>query len=95
MEIYVNVKEVRNANYNVLSIASKVGSAEKSLGSLRIRVAEEIASGQCIRQRLTDAYNEMNSLKYQINELYKITASCAAQYEAAEHANLHNAELFS
>lgn len=95
MEIYVNVKEVRNANYNIPSIASKVEGVGKSLGSLRTRMAEEIVAQQRIRQRLTDAYNEMSSLERQLNELYKITDSCVTQYETAERANLHNAELFS
>lgn len=92
--IYVNIRGIRNANYNVPSILSGVSHAGKSLKNLSRKIAAEIRAGRRIQQRLDHAYAEIRALEKQIDELYKITNSCVAQYESAERENSRNAEMF-
>lgn len=92
--IYIDMREIRNANYNVLPISSEVNHAQKKLRTLRWNIEEEIAAHKRIGQRLAGLCNEMGLLERWINELYEITNLCVMQYETAERENFHNAELF-
>lgn len=92
--IRVNIRGIRNANGNIPSVVSKVDRSQKVIRGLQQRIANEITAKRSIGQRLEAAQRECEALGRQIQQLYEITAQCAAQYEAAEHSNSRNAEMF-
>ncbi len=93
-QIYINLSEVRNANYEMPSLASKADNAKRAVGLMRYRIPTDVAERYNIKQRLGDVYLEISKIEAKIDELYAVTNSCVEQYARAEQINSNNIDAF-
>lgn len=92
--INIDIKRVRNANYNLPSMISNLSVHKKNLNMLRWRIPSGIQDRKGIRERLDSILREMDRAEQQINEIYKVTGSAVTQYMNTETKLTTNASRF-
>lgn len=92
--IKIDVKKVRNANYNLPPMISNLSAQKKYLNMLKWRIPSEIQDRKGIRQRLSSILREMDRAEQQLNEVYKVTGSAVTQYMNMETSLTANAASF-
>lgn len=92
--IYINLSEVRSANYRIPSLASKINHMKRAVGLMRYRLPEEIMERYHIREQMDAAYSALSQIETQIDEVYMAVNSCVDQYACAEKENSNNADAF-
>lgn len=92
--IKIDIKKVRNANYNLPPMISNLSAQKKYLNMLKWRIPSEIQDRKGIRQRLSSILREMDRAEQQLNEVYKVTGSAVTQYMNMETSLTANAASF-
>jgi len=92
--ININVKKVRNANYNLPPIISNLSAQKRYLNMLKWRIPLEIQDRRDIRERLNSILKEMDRVEEQLNDIYRVTGSAVTQYMNMETKLMANASRF-
>lgn len=92
--IDIDIKKVRNANYNLPPMISNLSVQRRYLNMLRWRIPSEIQDRRNIRERLDHILREIDRVEQQMNDIYKVTESAAAQYANVETNLTANASRF-
>lgn len=93
-EINIDIKRVRNANYDLPPIISNLSAQKKSISMLKWRIPSEIQDRRNIRERLDAVLREMDRAEQQLNDIYKVTGSAVTQYMNMETNLTANASRF-
>lgn len=93
-KINICLSEVRNANYRIPSLVSKLDNVKSAIGLMRYRIPKDVIEKYDIKQRMNNVYQELNSLEQKLDEIYDVTNSCVDQYLYTEQVNNKNAKLF-
>ena len=92
--ININIKKVRNANYNLPSMISNLSTQKKYISMLKWRLPSEMQDRRGIRERLDSILREMDKAERQLNDIYKVTGSAVTQYMDMETKLTVNASKF-
>lgn len=92
--INIDIKKVRNANYNLPSMISNLSVQKKYVNMLKWRIPSEIQNRRNIRERLNSILREMDRAEQQLNDIYKVTGSAVTQYMSMETNLTANASRF-
>lgn len=92
--INIDIKKVRNANYNVPPMMSNLSAQKKYINMLKWRIPSEIQDRREIRERLSAAGRELERIEQQLNDIYKVTGSAVVQYMDMETKLTANASRF-
>lgn len=93
-EIKIDVKKLRNANYDVPPMVSNLAAQKRYLNMLKWRIPAEIQNRRNIRDRLDQALQELDKAERQLDEVYRMTGSAIAQYRDVEKKITENASKF-
>ncbi|MCM1191142.1 MAG: hypothetical protein NC123_03070 [Butyrivibrio sp.] len=93
-KVNIDIKKVRNANYNLPPMISSLSAQKKYVGMLRWRIPSEIQDRRNIRERLNAVLREMEKAEQQLNDIYKVTGSAVTQYMNVETDLSANAARF-
>lgn len=93
-EINIDIKKVRNANYNLPPMISSLSAQKKYVNMLKWRIPSEIQDRRNIRERLNSILREMDRAEQQLNDIYKVTGSAVTQYMNMETNLTANASRF-
>ncbi len=92
--IKIDVKKVRNANYNLPPMISNLSAQKRDINMLKWRIASEIQDRREIRERLNAILREMDRAEKQLNDVYKMTGAAVTQYMKMETSLTANAARF-
>ncbi|MDE6015304.1 MAG: hypothetical protein K2H41_06400 [Acetatifactor sp.] len=92
--INIDMKKVRNANYNLPPMISNLSVQKKYISMLKWRIPSEIQDRRNIRERLNSILQEMDRAEQQLNDIYKVTGSAVTQYMSMETTLTANASRF-
>lgn len=92
--IQIDIKKVRNANYNLPPMISNLSAQKKYVSMLKWRIPSEIQDRRNIRERLNSILREMDKAEQQLNDIYKVTGSAVTQYMNMETNLTVNASRF-
>lgn len=92
--IQVQIDEVRNDNYLLPSLVSKLDSCEKEMAVLRWRMPVNVEGMDAIREELQNTKRELGAIREKIDALYRITNDCMNQYAEVERQNEAHAQDF-
>lgn len=92
--IDIDIKKVRNANYNVPPMMSNLSAQKRYINMLKWRIPSEIQDRKEIRERLSAAGRELERIEQQLNDIYKVTGSAVVQYMDMETKLTANASRF-
>lgn len=92
--IYVDLNEVRNADYDLLLAENKAAYVKRRLKRIKSEIPECVASRYEIGQRLEGVCKEIGNIEKRIAKLYEAVDICMEQYEYAEYENEKNAGQF-
>lgn len=92
--INIDMKKVRNANYNLPPMISNLSMQKKYINMLKWRIPSEIQDRRNIRERLNFILREMDRAEQQLNDIYKVTGSAVTQYMNVETKLTANASSF-
>ena len=93
-EINIDIKKVRNANYNLPPMISSLSAQKKYVNMLKWRIPSEIQDRRNIRERLNSILRELDRAEQQLNDIYKVTGSAVTQYMNMEANLTTNASRF-
>ena len=93
-EIKIDIKKVRNANYNVPSMTSNLSAQKKYVNMLKWRIASDIQNRRNIRNRLDDILRQIEKEEEKLNDIYEVTKSAVTQYTNVETRLTTNASRF-
>lgn len=92
--INIDIKKVRNANYDLPSMISNLSAQKKYVNMLKWRIPSEIQDRRNIRERLGSVLRELDRAEQQLNDIYKVTGSAVTQYMNMETSLTANAARF-
>lgn len=92
--INIDIKKVRNANYNLPPMISNLSAQKKYVSMLKWRIPSEIQDRRNIRERLNSILRELDKAEQQLNDIYKVTGSAVTQYMNMETNLTVNASRF-
>lgn len=92
--IYVHMGRIREANYALPDVESKVRLVRKRIQRTRSEIPDYISAKYRIGQRLNDVCKEIDGLGNKISDLYEVINICMDQYTFTENENSRNAEAF-
>lgn len=92
--INIDVKKVRNTNYNLPPMISNLSAQKRYVNMLKWRIPSEIQDRKNIRERLNSILREMDRAEQQLNDVYKVTGSAVTQYMNTETKLTANASRF-
>lgn len=92
--IQIDIKKVRNANYNLPPMVSNLSAQKKYISMLKWRIPSEIQDRRNIRERLNAVLRELERAEQQLNDIYKVTGSAVTQYMNMETNLTVNASRF-
>lgn len=93
-KIYINFREIREANYVLPYMGSRADRAKKQIEMIKMELPVCLRDKYQIGQRMEQVHRRIGRLESQIDQLHEITNFCVEQYEAAEYENNRNAEMF-
>ena len=83
-DIRIDIKRIRNENYMLRPVISKLSSIEKNLSLLKWKMEDEIDEACNTKERITDISEAVLEICDEIERVYDITMECIEQYMAAE-----------
>lgn len=92
--INIDIKRIRNANYNLPPMISNMSVQKKCVNMLKWRIPSEIQDRRGIRERLDSILREMDRAEQQLNDIYKVTGNAVTQYMNMETRLTANASRF-
>lgn len=92
--IHIDIKKVRNANYNLPPMISNLSAQKKHVSMLKWRIPSEIQDRRNIRERLNAISREIDKAEQHLNDIYKVTGSTVTQYMNMETSLTANASRF-
>lgn len=92
--IDIDIKKVRNANYDLPPIISNLSAQKKYISMLKWRIPSEIQDRRDIRGRLDAALRELDRAGQQLDSIYRVTGSAVVQYMDMETRLTDNASKF-
>lgn len=92
--INIDIKKVRNANYNLPSMISNLSAQKRYINMLKWRIPSEIQDRRGIRERLDAVLREIDRAEQQLNDIYNVTGSAVKQYTNMEASLTANAARF-
>lgn len=92
--IKIDIKKVRNANYNLPPMISNLSAQKRFVNMLKWRIPSEIQDRRNIRERLNSILREIDRAEQQLNDIYKVTGSAVTQYMNMETNLTANASRF-
>lgn len=92
--IDIDIKKVRNANYDLPPIISNLSAQKKYISMLKWRIPSEIQDRRDIRGRLDAALRELDRAGQQLDSIYRVTGSAVVQYMDMETRLTANASKF-
>lgn len=92
--IDIDIKKVRNANYDLPPIISGLSAQKKYISMLKWRIPSEIQDRRDIRARLDAALRELDRAGQQLESIYRVTGSAVVQYMDMETRLTTNASKF-
>lgn len=92
-KIYVNCREIRDANFTLRNLETKAKSVNKQIYRLKSGMSDDI-NGCNIKQRLEQICHSIDTVEVWFEQLYKTANYCMEQYEAVEYEISRNAEAF-
>ncbi|MCM1026246.1 MAG: hypothetical protein NC432_07405 [Roseburia sp.] len=93
-EIKIDIKRIRNANYDIPPMISGLAAQRRYLNMLKWKIPEEIQGRRNIRERLDTVLRELEKAERQLDDVYRITGSAMAQYRDTEKKITANASRF-
>lgn len=93
-KIYVNFREIREANYSLLYIVSKADYVKRQIYRCKREMPDYLCDSYQIGQRLDRVYEKVEEVEHQVSQLHKVVNCCVKQYETVENENSRNAEAF-
>lgn len=92
--INIDIKKVRNANYNLPPMISNLSAQKRYINMLKWRIPSEIQDRRNIRERLNSILREIDRTEQQLNDIYNVTGSAVTQYMNMETNLTANASRF-
>lgn len=92
--IYVNWKEVKDANYDLPPVEAKAGYVKWRTQIIKREIPDCISEKFQIGNRLDIICKEIDQIENTIERLYRVTNLCMEQYADTEAENSHNAQKF-
>lgn len=92
--IHIDMKKVRNANYDLPPVISNLSAQKKYVNMLKWTIPSEIQDRRNIRERLGSVLRELDRAEQQLNDIYKVTGSAVTQYMNMETNLTANASRF-
>lgn len=92
--IYVNLREVREANYDLPYVETRAEDVMRRTLRMKREIPDCISNQYRIRQRLEMVCKEIGKLEIRIDRLYEATNACMEQYADTEYENSKNAQAF-
>lgn len=93
-EINIDMKKVRNANYNLPSVISSLSVQKRDINMMKWRIPSEIQNRRNIQGRLNSILREIEKVEQQLTDVYNVTGSAVAQYMNMEVDLTTNASKF-
>lgn len=93
-QINIDMKKVRNANYNLPSVISNLSAQKRDVNMLKWRIPSEVQDRRRIRERLNSVLKDIEKVEQQLNDVYKVTGSAVSQYMNMEANLTVNASRF-
>ena len=93
-EINIDMKKVRNANYNLPSVISSLSVKKRDINMMKWRIPSEIQNRRNIQGRLNSILREIEKVEQQLTGGYNVTGSAVAQYMNMEADLTTNASKF-
>lgn len=93
-EINIDMKKVRNANYNLPSVISSLSVQKRDINMMKWRIPSEIQNRRNIQGRLNSILREIEKVEQQLTDVYNVTGSAIAQYMNMEAGLITNASKF-
>lgn len=92
--IYVDLRSIRDANYDLPCMESRADAACRRLRRLKRELPDNILKKYRIGERLGCLCREAEALSEQLGKVYEVTNWCVDQYAEAEYENEKNAKEF-
>ena len=92
--INIDIRKVRNANYELPPIISNLSAQKRYVNMLKWILLSEIQDRRHIRERIDFVLREMEKAEQQITEIYKVTGNGVTQYGIMEINLMANADGF-
>ena len=92
--INIDIRKVRNANYELPPIISNLSAQKRYVNMLKLILLSEIQDRRHIRERIDFVLREMEKAEQQITEIYKVTGNVVTQYGIMEINLMANADGF-
>lgn len=93
-DINIDIKKVRNANYNLPPMISNLSAQKRYVNMFKWRIPSEIQNRKNIRERLDSILREMDRAEQQLNDIYKVTGNAVTQYMNMDNKLTANALKF-
>lgn len=93
-DIYVNMRKVRDANYDLPHLEEKADLLKRRTQSMKRKIPVYILNKYQIGERMDTVCKEIGKLETRIRKLHEVTNVCIEQYAYAEYENSRNAEAF-
>lgn len=90
-DIHIDIKKVRNANYNLPPMLSNLSAQKRYVNMLKWRIPSEIQDRKNIRERLDSILREMDRAEQRLNDIYRVTGNAVTQYMDMENKLTANA----
>ena len=92
--INVDMKKIKNANYNLPSMISSIDTQKRYVNMLKWRIPSEIQDRRGIRERLNSVSRELDKAQQMLSGVYNVTGSAMTQYANMEKTLTENAARF-
>lgn len=84
-QIDIDIRTVRNENYALPGLASKIGNSRKELSLLRWRLPENILEQREVKQRIEYICRDLSDVENQIERINKVTNDSISRYTVVEN----------
>ncbi len=93
-DIRVSIKEVRNDNYMLPLLISRLDNCQRSVAVMKWRVPADMQDSEKIKEELIAVQHEMENIQEKMEALYRATKECMDQYEETENTLFARAKDF-
>lgn len=93
-DIRVSIKEVRNDNYMLPLLISRLDNCQRSVAVMKWRVPADMQDSEKIKEELIAVQHEMENIQEKMEALYRATKEGMDQYEETENTLFARAKDF-
>lgn len=94
MKLKINMSAVRDVNYTLPPMITKMSGIQRGVGLLRWRVPAQLQQEREIGNRLAKVHREAGELVDELAQLYDMVNHCIDMYDRTERQNDENASQF-